>query len=98
MDSREHRADIYCEFYNASACHTDSLANATMLRTRTHKLVGIHGGEGAGELYDLNNDPTETRNLWHDPAAAEVKCDLLKRLCDRMAFTVDPLPRRLAGW
>ena len=35
-------------------------------------------------------------NRWHDPAYAGVKTDLLGRLCDRMAWTVDPLPARQA--
>ena len=51
-----------------------------------------------GELYDLQSDPTETRNLWSDPAALTIKATLLQRLCDRMAETVDPLPVRQSRW
>ena len=29
-----------------------------------------------GELFDLADDPGEVRNLWHDPAAAELKSSL----------------------
>ncbi|MBN2583440.1 MAG: sulfatase-like hydrolase/transferase [Planctomycetes bacterium] len=92
-----HRDDIYSEFYNSGHSHTDPQAHATMVRTATHKLVVQHGQE-VGELYDLQNDPGETRNLWNDPAAAAVKIEMLKRLTDRMAWTVDPLPPRLAPW
>lgn len=92
------RADVYCEYYNAMPWHTDPhTAQATMVRTDRHKLVVSHG-DGSGELYDLASDPNETRNLWSDPASAPVKMEMLQRLCDRMAFTVDPLPLRRAAW
>jgi hypothetical protein len=51
-----------------------------------------------GELYDLENDPGEVRNLWNDPAAAAVQGAMLLRLTHRMAWTVDPLPLRRAGY
>jgi len=94
-DLHQHRDDVYCEYYNAMPWHTDPAAQATMVRTRTHKLVAVHGTD-TGELYDLGEDPPERHNRWHDPAYAEVKTDLLGRLCDRMAWTVDPLPARQA--
>ncbi len=93
----QHRDDIYCEYYNAMPWHTQPSAQMTMIRTAQHKLVVAHGLH-SGELYDLEQDPTETRNLWADPAYAAIKSDLLLRLSDRMAWTVDPLPARLAPW
>jgi hypothetical protein len=51
-----------------------------------------------GELYDLERDPAETHNLWDDPGYLEVKTEMLLRLCNRMAWTVDPLPLRRAAW
>jgi hypothetical protein len=68
-----------------------------MLRTERHKLVVMHGTK-TGELYDLHREPTETRNLWRDPASQQVKLELLQRMCDRMAWTVDPLPIREANY
>jgi arylsulfatase A-like enzyme len=87
-DRDRHREDIYCEYYNARSDHREY---ATMVRTRQHKLVAVHGTE-EGELYDLETDPGEFRNLWY--ARPDLKLDLLKRLCDRMAWTVDPLPEK----
>lgn len=90
--------DIYCEYYNAMPWHREPHTPfATMLRTETMKLVVSHGDK-RGELYDLSADPGETTNLWDRPELLEVRCDLLQRLCDRMAFTVDPLPVRRAPW
>lgn len=96
-DLNVHRDDVYCEFYNAAPNHTGPKARATMVRTRRHKLVAFHGLE-PGELYDLESDPTETENLWDDDARLSLKVEMLKRLGDRMAETVDPLPEREAQW
>ena len=90
------REDVYSEFY-ASNFHYDPHAFTTMVRTDRHKLTVAHG-LGSGELYDLETDPTETRNLWADPELADVRHDMMLRLADRMAWTADPLPEREAVW
>jgi hypothetical protein len=92
-----HREDIYCEYYNAMPWHRDPEAHLTMLRDDRYKLVVAHGLH-TGELYDLESDPIETVNQWNNTDYAAVKSDLLLRLCDRMAWTVDPLPPRIAPW
>ena len=96
-DLHYHREDIYSEYYNAMPWHRDPTAQATMVRTNRYKLVVIHG-LGEGELYDLIKDPQETSNRWNDPAYQPVKIEMLQRLCDRMAWTVDPLPVREGRW
>jgi hypothetical protein len=93
----EHRDDVYCEYYHAMPVHQNPPAYATMLRTRRHKLAVMHG-LAQGELYDLEQDPGENLNRWNDPACQATKAALLQRLTDRMAWTVDPLPAREAGW
>ena len=45
------------------------------VRTKTHKLT-LELESGAGELYDLVNDPDEMTNLFNDPAAAAVQAEL----------------------
>ena len=37
-----------------------------------------------GELYDLNEDPHQWRNLWDNPAHASMKSDLLAQLHDQL--------------
>ena len=93
----EFREDVYCEYYNALPFHRNPSAHITMVRTRQHKITVFHGTE-TSELYDIERDASETVNLWNDPNYAAVKSDMLVRLCDRMAWTVDPLPERLAEW
>jgi arylsulfatase A-like enzyme len=42
------------------------------------------------ELYDLKNDPHETKNLADDPAHAGIKNELEKRLLAELKRTGDP--------
>jgi arylsulfatase A-like enzyme len=92
-----HRDSVYCELYQTSIKGQRKLAQGTMIRTRRHKLVVFHGEE-LGELYDLEQDPGEHDNKWRDPAYQTVKRELLLKLCDRTAQTIDPLPPRVALW
>lgn len=75
--------------------HLDALAESGVVFEQ--KLVVMHGQQ-PGELYDLAQDPGETHNLWNSPEYQETKLALLQRLCDRMAWTADPLPLRTACW
>lgn len=69
--------------------HHDNPAHVG-IRTRTHKLIYYYGCNYDGgyqtppgwELYDLINDPHETRNLFHDPAHAGLAAELKQRLAD----------------
>jgi arylsulfatase len=90
------RDDVYCEYYNANQRY-ETPAHLTMVRTERHKLVVAHGHRD-GELYDLDEDPAETHNRWNDPAYRDIRHDMMLRLCDRMAWTVDPLPVRDGPW
>ncbi|MFI6347068.1 sulfatase [Streptomyces sp. NPDC050560] len=96
-DTAEPREDVYCEYYNAMPWHPDPKPQATMIRTAAHKLVAFHGLD-TGELYDLTADPGEHTNLWDSEDHAALKAELLIRLADRMAWTVDPLPGRTANF
>lgn len=51
----------------------------TMIRTRDWKLVH-YLDQPWGELYDLNDDPAELRNLWHDTAYRDVRSQLTSDL------------------
>jgi uncharacterized sulfatase len=46
---------------------------------RRHKITAYYN-RACGELFDLEEDPGEFRNLWDDPAARELKGDLLLKL------------------
>lgn len=97
-DIDHHQDDVYCEYYNGMPSKAEEHgAFATMLRDEHWKMVVVHGWD-TGELYDLEEDPWESKNLWDDPAYRGYKLAMMKRLCDRMAFMCDPLPERLGGF
>jgi len=96
-DVNQHLDDVYCEYYHGMWARAEPRPFATMLRDERYKLVVAHGLE-TGELYDMTDDPNETHNLWAHPDQQSLKMDLMKRLCDRMAWMVDPLPPRVSGF
>ena len=49
-----------------------------------------------GELYDLENDPEENRNLWDEPGSATVRTEILHRLARAMIHYTDPSPNPTA--
>lgn len=93
----EHRQDVFSEYMNAMPTHENPAAFLTMLRDDRYKLVCSHTTD-EGELYDMQQDPNETYNLWDDPEYSALRFRMLKRLCDRIALTCDPLPERQAGY
>ena len=44
-------------------------------------------GYDVGELYNLEKDPDETTNLYHDPASAAIVSESRKRLLDWLTMT-----------
>ena len=52
---------------------------ARALVTPTHRIT-VYPGTQEGELFDLANDPDELHNLWHVPACAGLRADLVSRL------------------
>jgi len=61
------------------------------LRTRQHRLT-FYDGQPWGELYDLQADPKELRNLWSAPAAQAVRSELMERLARAMLEAADTSP------
>jgi len=58
-----HKSEVFSEFYEAGAAER-------MIRTATHKFVHTVGD--IHQLYDLEKDPQETRNLADDRAYADI--------------------------
>ncbi|MGD1821784.1 MAG: sulfatase family protein [Pleomorphochaeta sp.] len=87
--------DVYCEYYNSLKENRISPRECygTMVRNEKFKIILYHG-TSEGELYDLINDPSETHNLFDNPEYTVQKTDMLVRLCNKMSWTVDPLPIR----
>jgi arylsulfatase A-like enzyme len=61
------------------------------LRDHRHRLT-LYDGQDWGELYDLQDDPLELRNLWRDPAARALRAELTERLARAMLAAADASP------
>jgi arylsulfatase A-like enzyme len=61
------------------------------IRTETARLT-IDLSSGAGELYDLSNDPDEMSNLWDDPAAKGLQRDMMDRVHQRPGRILEEFP------
>ncbi len=90
---RRNKRFVRCEYYQRANPFTPELfpTFATMHYDGRYKLVVYHGHEW-GELYDLERDPHEFRNLWEDRNCADVKNKLIMEAFDQSILTGDPGP------
>jgi arylsulfatase A-like enzyme len=72
----------------ASRCGVDLWLRT--VRTKSHKLT-VESNSGAGELYDLANDPQEMDNRFGDPGVATVQRELLDMIASRPDDKIAPL-------
>ena len=86
-----HRDFVRSEFYGA--INYPDQTHATMYRDRRWKLVTYHG-KNLFELYDLEADPWEHRDLSRDPVHRGVLLDLLRRSFDATIAALPPAPER----
>lgn len=100
------RDHAVCCYRNSGICseptrtpYFDPPIHATMIRDERHKLNIWHdargnGQETEGELYDLNQDPFEVKNLWHSPQHRDIRLALTDQLLDCFAGWERSLGRR----
>jgi arylsulfatase A-like enzyme len=65
---------------------------ARTLHSNRHRLT-VYQGQPWGELYDLAEDPQESRNLWDETAHAAERALLMEGLAQAMMDIVDQSPR-----
>lgn len=96
------REDIYSDMFDLTAVFVRSggpYGAACTLRSDEWKLtIYPDAGPQYGQLFDLANDPDETRNLYGDPAYRSTREEMLWRLFARAHQNTDPLPIRLTQW
>ena len=88
LEADDWKQEAYYRYWMHMA-HHDNPAHLG-IRTKTHKLIYYYGCNYDGgyqtppgwELYDLVNDPQETRNIYDDPTNAKVVTELKQRLAD----------------
>jgi arylsulfatase A-like enzyme len=78
------KAWFYEYFFERGFSHPTILA----VRTETHKLIRYPGHDDWTELFDLKADPYEKKNLFNDPASAELRKQMEAEF-DRQAKAVD---------
>ena len=71
--------------------HGDEFGLYTQRMIRIGEYKYVYNPPDVDELYDLDEDPAELRNLIDHPDYAAVRADLRDRLLDWMAETDDPL-------
>lgn len=94
----EHRKFVRSEYFDAldSSFTQGGLSYGTMYRDKRYKLCVYHY-HALGELYDLENDPREFRNLWDEPEVQGVKYELLEASFNAsMQGCIDPGATRIA--
>lgn len=73
--------------------HEPGMAELKTYVDQRYKITVYRAFED-GEMYDLEEDPGEVRNLWYEQSAAGLKCTLLQRFMQaEMAKEVLPMPR-----
>ncbi len=89
-----HRDEVLIEFNDgAPKFGFDRPARGRTLVTK-HWRYSMFAGESWGALFDLQNDPRETDNLWDDPAHFETRARLAERLIHHLAAQMDESPVR----
>lgn len=93
-----HRDDLFIEYNDSnSRLGFSTPARVRSLRNKEWRFT-TYGGQNWGELYNIVVDPRETKNLWDDPAYAEIRAMLSLRLIDHLTAQMDesPFSERLA--
>lgn len=71
--------------------------HAVMVFDGRYKIV-VYDGLSVGELYDLQNDPGETRDLWSDAEHLQLRAELLHRAMQTYMGTSDAGIKRTRGY
>ena len=77
--------------YGQYDIHHYAIAHLRMVRETRWKLVRSYGTTTKDQLYDLEADPGERRNLWAAPEQRERRVALERRLREWMASIDDPV-------
>jgi hypothetical protein len=83
--------DFACNEWDLNTSRCGVALRLWTARTRTHRLT-VELGSGAGELYDLVNDPHEIDNLFDDAGHAAVRRALEDMIRARPDDAMGPPP------
>lgn len=83
--------------YGQFDLHNGGLAFMRMIRTKHWKLVRHHFCNGLDELYDLEKDPGEKKNLYFAPEARAMRDELQAKLTAWQKSIDDPILKSAPG-
>jgi uncharacterized sulfatase len=89
LGEREQARDhVICEFrHEATTIHQKTYVD------KRYKIT-VYYNQSYGELFDLQNDPLEVKNLWNDPTYSNLKSTLLlKYIWAELGKEPIPMPR-----
>ena len=86
-DPAFHKPYVISEFHDA--LDRPNRSHGSMYFDGRYKICVYHGTD-VGEIYDLEDDPGEFRNLWDEANYQELKLKLLKKHFDAMMATSSP--------
>lgn len=95
IEDGAHRDGVRTEFYGA--INYPDQTHATMYRDERWKLITYHGKD-LFELYDLENDPWEHRDLSRDSAYQDRLHDLMRRSFDATVCAHPLMPPRVSSF
>lgn len=93
---RGKKIEPHKELFGQYDLHNGGLAYMRMVRTDEWKLVRHYESISLDELYDLENDPGETKNLYDDPSRKKIREQLQLRLTKWQRSIDDPLLSKIA--
>lgn len=86
----QHEGNIYYPKVMQQRLDPESVCRGVMMRDSQYKFVWRTSGEN--ELYDMLQDPYELKNLYHDPAFAEIAGRMKETMLTWMVSTSDVVP------
>jgi arylsulfatase A-like enzyme len=89
----QHRDKLLIEFNDGFA--RNGFERSARVRTivTDQWQLSVYRDQDWGELYDLKQDPLQTRNLWDDPDHVSVKAALFESLTQLLIAQMDESPR-----
>jgi arylsulfatase A-like enzyme len=79
-DNKNWRDALYYHYYEYPGVH--AVKRHYGIKTKRYKLIHFYYDVDEWELYDLEKDPSEMRNVFNNPAYGQVKIELQQRLLE----------------
>lgn len=93
----QHKPYVLSEYFDALGFPGSIGSRASMYFDGRYKLIVYHDAE-EGELFDLDNDPHEFHDRWHDPQFKQLKAQLIQQHFAAMMKVSGAGPERISDF